>query len=133
MQFEKTLKSNLQPVKKKVPQGPAVLKDIASVVRSKNSGPFEITLDVLFDDIVHFRRVKESGALDLDVIKKHYHLQKSDVLTYTFFEPALGWKCTFKRPWPQGSIGETDTFGAQQHAPLLTIPIPAAKGGAKAQ
>jgi len=41
-----------------------------------------------------------------------------------FFEPALAWKCTLKRPWEQGSFGERDTFGAQQHAPLLNIVVP---------
>jgi hypothetical protein len=45
-----------------------------------------------------------------------------------FFEPALAWKCTFKRPWPQGSIGERDTFGAQMHAPLLSIMVGEVRG-----
>ena len=32
-------------------------------------------------------------------------------------------KLTLRRPCPQGSAGETDTFGAQQHAPLLGLVV----------
>lgn len=31
---------------------------------------------------------------------------------------------TIVRPREQGSIGETDTFGTAQHAPLLDVEIP---------
>ncbi|KAJ4861295.1 coA-transferase family III domain-containing protein [Trichoderma breve] len=44
-----------------------------------------------------------------------------------YFKPALAWKCTIKRPWAQGSVGERDTLGTQQHAPLLQIDVPASK------
>jgi hypothetical protein len=53
-------------------------------------------------------------------------LANLDIVTLMFFEPALSWKCTLKRPWEQGSVGERDTFGTQQHAPLLGIMVPAA-------
>ena len=57
------------------------------------------------------------------MIQELYQLQSDDIIVLMFFEPALAWKCTFKRPWPQGSIGERDTFGAQMHAPLLSIMV----------
>ncbi|KAJ5811679.1 hypothetical protein N7474_007980 [Penicillium riverlandense] len=116
---------------KNVPSGPCTIKDIASIVRSKNSGPFEITLDILFDRAEHFHRVKESGVLNAETIKKLYRALDEDIITLMFFEPALGWKCTLRRSWPQGSFGERDTFGTQQHAPLLSIPIPGSFVGAK--
>jgi hypothetical protein len=94
------------------------------VVRSKNSGPFEITLDILFASKEAYERAKASDALTRDVVQELYQLKSSeDIIVLTFFEPALAWKCTFKRPWPQGSIGERDTFGAQMHAPLLSIMV----------
>ena len=104
-------------------RGPASIKDLASVVRSKNSGPFEITLDILFATRAAYERARVSRALSQEVIQELYHLKSDDIITLMFFEPALAWKCTFKRPWPQGSIGERDTFGAQMHAPLLTIMV----------
>jgi hypothetical protein len=103
------------------------ISDLAAVVRSKNSGPYEITLDILFDDATLWKHVRDSNVLTPDVMKKLYHLAEDDILTCMFFEPALGWKCTFKRPTNQlqGSVGERDTFGTQQHAPLLDIEVPA--------
>ena len=41
-----------------------------------------------------------------------------------YFEAALAWKCTIRRPWAQGSVGERDTLGTAQHAPLLGIVVP---------
>jgi len=99
------------------------------VIRSKNAGPFEVTLDILFDNKDDFLRVKRSNCLNAEVIMKHYNLKESDILTLMFYEQALGWKCTFKRPWAQGGVGERDTFGAQQHSPLLSIEVPEDKSG----
>ena len=39
------------------------LYDIAKVIRSKNSGPFQITLDVLFEDGETYRKIRESGII----------------------------------------------------------------------
>ena len=37
----------------------ALIKDIATVCKSKNAGPFELTVDVVFDSAEMFRRVME--------------------------------------------------------------------------
>lgn len=100
-----------------------LVSDIASVIRSKNSGPFEITLDIMFTSAANFHRAKESNVLVSSLIEKLYHLKPDDIVTCMFFEPALAWKCTFKRPWAQGSVGERDTFGTQMHAPLMSVKI----------
>jgi hypothetical protein len=107
----------------RLPRGPVSIRDLASVVRSKNSGPFEITLDILFASRAAYDRAKASHALTRNAIEELYQLRLDDIIVLMFFEPALAWKCTFKRPWPQGSIGERDTFGAQMHAPLLSIMV----------
>ena len=39
------------------------LFDMAHVLRSKNSGPFAVTLDILFDDREKYERVKKSGKI----------------------------------------------------------------------
>lgn len=77
-----------------------------------------------FDDPAVYRRARDSDALSRETIKRLYHVENDDIVVLMFFEPALAWKCTLKRPWEQGSYGERDTFGAQQHAPLLSIVIP---------
>ncbi|KAH6999396.1 hypothetical protein EDB80DRAFT_812412 [Ilyonectria destructans] len=100
------------------------LKEIARVIRSKNSGPFEVTLDVLFGSISDYLYVKDSNVLTADLVERLYRLKSSDdIVTCMFYEPALAWKCTFKRYQAQGSIGERDTFGAQMHAPMLEVVV----------
>ena len=99
------------------------LKDIAKACKSKNAGPFEITLDIMFDDPVLFERVRASGVINRDLICKLYGVQPSDVL-FTEYLPALAWKATLPRLVASGAIGDTDIYGAQQHAPLLEIEVP---------
>ena len=41
---------------------PTPLREIAKVVRSKNAGPFEITLDIIFKSREDFDAVKKSGV-----------------------------------------------------------------------
>jgi hypothetical protein len=100
------------------------LRDLAKVIRSKNSGPFEITFDVLFDSKKTYEQVKNSGALTKEGLAKTYGVALDDVIIFMFFDPALAFKLTLRRHWAQGSTGERDTFGAQQHAPLLDVLVP---------
>ena len=44
------------------------LVDIAKVLRSKNSGPFEITLDILFDKKENYDRTVSSNVINEDHI-----------------------------------------------------------------
>ena len=37
------------------------LQDIASVIRSKNSGPYELTFDVIFKEFEMYQKVKEAN------------------------------------------------------------------------
>ena len=41
----------------------AKLYDLAQVIRSKNSGPFQTTLDVIFDDEALYQQIKNSGQI----------------------------------------------------------------------
>lgn len=93
--------------KQGVPKTACKLSEIACIIRSKNSGPFQITLDVLFDDEEHFERVKNADIFNSDVLTKLYQLKSKDLIcTNMYFKPALAWKGTIVRPWAQGSIGE---------------------------
>lgn len=101
------------------------LLDIAKVIRSKNSGPFELTLDVMFEDQAAYERVKAAGILSRETICQLYRVQDDAIIYLSYFDPAFAWKCTLERPWAQGSVGERDTLGTQQHAPLLGLVVPA--------
>lgn len=101
----------------------ARLKDIAKACKSKNTGPFSITLDIMFDDPALFERVRATGVISAALIARLYGARQEDVL-FTEYPPALAWKATLPRPVVSGAVGDVDVYGAQQHAPLLDIEIP---------
>ncbi len=98
-----------------------MLSELAEVVRSKNAGPFQLTLDVFFVDRSAFERTRASEALVSEAIEALYG---AEVLGTWFVEAACAWKATLVRTIPAGNPGDPDVFGAQQHLPLLTIEIP---------
>jgi hypothetical protein len=100
------------------------LYDLAKVLRSKNAGPFELTLDIIFDDEESYQAVKRSGVIDRELVCKLYHVPPEDVYHVVYFDAARAIKITIKRPIDSGGIGDTDVYGAQQHAPLIDVMIP---------
>lgn len=101
----------------------AKISEIAQVCKSKNAGPFEVTIDVVFADKAMFEKVKRTNVLNADLIARLYKMQPSDVL-FTVYDAGNAFKATLPRRIPAGDIGDTDVYGAQQHAPLLDIDIP---------
>ncbi|RAR45019.1 DUF4387 domain-containing protein [Paenibacillus sp. MDMC362] len=99
------------------------LGDLAKVLRSKNSGPFEITLDVLFDSKEQYDRVKQSGIITKRTICELYQIREEQIHHLVFFDQALGFKITMSRDISSGSVGDRDVYGAQQHAPLMKLSI----------
>ena len=99
------------------------LYDLAKVIRSKNSGPFEITLDVLFDDANIYQKIKESGIITKKLISKLYNIGEEMITKIVFYDPALGFKITFERAISSGTCFDRDVYGAQQHAPLGELEI----------
>ena len=55
------------------------LYELAHVLRSKNSGPFAVTLDILFDDPAVYERVKRSGKITPENIARLYGLKVEDI------------------------------------------------------
>jgi len=97
------------------------LFDVAEVIRSKNSGPYEITFDIIFKDEEMFRKVAAAKVFNSEDFAKLYHIQTSDIIGVVNFPPAKAIKITIVRPIPSGSLGETDVYGAQQHGPLMEM------------
>jgi hypothetical protein len=99
------------------------IRDIAKVCKSKNAGPFELTIDVVFDDPDLYRRVKHSGVLCPALFARLYGVSPDQVL-FTPYDAANAFKATLPRLLPSGEVGDTDVYGCQQHAPLLDVEIP---------
>jgi Domain of unknown function (DUF4387) len=102
------------------------LGELADVFRSKNAGPFSITIDLMFKDMATFERVVASGAISPAAVATRYRLNP-ELIHIAPFPKAKAIKITLPRLWGtrgSGSPGDRDVYGAQQHAPLLDLPVP---------
>lgn len=97
------------------------LTELAKVIRSKNSGPYEITFDVIFKDQATYAMAVDRQLITKSTIASLYHIKESEVIALVHFTPANAIKATIIRPMASGDIRETDVYGAQQHAPLLDL------------
>ncbi|KAF4626825.1 hypothetical protein G7Y89_g11331 [Cudoniella acicularis] len=118
---------------------PKTLTDIAPVIRSKNSGPYEITLDVVFSSFAVYNLIKASTILTRTTVSKLYHLKEEDIIWCGFFDQAMAWKCTIPRRrvevlegvkgegevknMASGGFMETDVHASQQYARLLSLEL----------
>ena len=95
------------------------LKDVANVIRSKNAGPFELTLDILLKEQEMFEKMRAADIINKQTIARLYQIPTEDVLSIVYFPNAKAIKATIVRPLPSGALGERDVYGAQQHGPLV--------------
>ena len=100
-----------------------LIGDLAVVCKSKNAGPYEVTIDAVFADKEMFEKVKASGVLCEDLFARLYNV-RADEIIFTVYDAGLAFKATLPRLIPAGDIGDTDVYGAQQHAPLLAVEVP---------
>jgi hypothetical protein len=82
-----------------------------------------LTLDVMFKTQEDFERVLKSGAINEQTICELYRITPDKVVSIVAFPPAKAIKATIVRPICSGDPGETDVYGAQQHAPLLNLEV----------
>ena len=104
------------------PPGLVYLASLAKVVRTKNCGPFELTIDVMFPDAKTYKRVFDADVLNRDVITRIYAVEKSEhVLACLWWDPALAFKTTIKRQAVSGSFDDNDVHGSGAHVPLIYL------------
>ena len=109
----------------------APIAALAKVIRSKNAGPYQLSVDFLFDDRATYDRVVRSEVITREVVAELYGLPLERVRGVYFWATALAVKVTLDRDVSAGAPGDRDCYGAQQHAPLLAIRVPElAAGGA---
>jgi hypothetical protein len=96
------------------------LVDSARIIRSKNAGPTQITIDILFDDAAAFERARTSDNLSPSAIAQRYGLASEQVRIIPY-PPAHALKVVMDRTVVAGTPGDRDVYGAQQHGPLLDL------------
>ena len=100
------------------------LGEIAKFLRSKNAGPFKLTLDIFFHSREDYERVKASRAITNESIADLYGLPDTQKISVFEFDRVSAIKVTFPRPVPSGAFRDKDVYGAQQHSPLYDTLIP---------
>lgn len=100
------------------------LGHLASIIRAKNAGPYEITFDVIFESPDVYKAVKSSGVLTRDKVAKALSIDESEVIVAMWWDPALAFKVTIVRPMVSGGFGEVDMHASTQHVPLMELEIP---------
>ena len=91
----------------------------AEVIRSKNSGPFELTFDIIFKEAEHFKAFAAANVMTPKVFASLYGIDEKSVKSVIAFAPSKAVKITIVRPISSGALGERDIYGAQQHGLLL--------------
>ena len=96
--------------------------ELASLVRSKNAGPFWLTIDIFFTDAAAYARASTSPVTDVDAVADRYGVEPSSIRV--FLLPVLqAIKISFPRPNLQGAIDDRDMHAGQQYVPLLDIQV----------
>jgi hypothetical protein len=118
--------------------GTHLLGTLAQVIRSKNSGPYEITLDVMFSNPAIYNQIKNSNILTADKIASLYDILVEEIVWCGFFDPALAFKATIPRRArinshtgknssslvvSSGGPWESDVHGSQKYLPLMNLQV----------
>ena len=80
----------------------ATLADLAKLVRSKNAGPFWLTIDIMFDDAQAYRRARDAEIVNRAAIARLYNRDPAEVIVVNH-DTALAIKVSFPRPQSSGS------------------------------
>ena len=88
------------------------------LIRSKDAGPFMLTIDLFFADASVHEAFRASGVLSESVIAQLFGVAADEVDSYDMAEISA-MKLSFPRPIVSGDFGDTDITGGQQYAVLI--------------
>lgn len=104
-------------------EAPVPLWQLAKLIRSKNAGPFTITIDIMFDRREVYELVRDSGVVTRELVADLYGVEAHRV-HFTQHETAMALKVSLPRRVSSGGVGDTDVFGGQFHGPLVELLVP---------
>ncbi|MDX3658986.1 DUF4387 domain-containing protein [Streptomyces sp. ID05-26A] len=95
--------------------------DLALEVRSKNAGPFWVTMELFLRDESGYALA--AGTVDANLVASLYDVRAEDVQIFRI--PSLNVvKISFPRPVPQGGLRDRDVHAGQHHVPLASLRVP---------
>lgn len=98
------------------------LKEVAKYVRSKNAGPFWITIDIFCDNDEAFYKIQNSQNFTPGAIANAYGVPEGGVKSF-YIENLRVIKFSFPRPQVQGSKFERDMHAGQQYVRLMDVSV----------
>ena len=98
------------------------LGDICRHVRSKNAGPFWVTVDLFFDGEEQYQRYRDAPALGPHTFARLFGTNP-DLVKRIPVDNLHVIKISYPRPNPQGWMRERDMHAGQQFARLLDLEI----------
>jgi len=99
------------------------LYDCVHSIRSKNAGPFTLTIDLIFADPANYTAVLASPRFTREAIAALYHVPIPSV-SICPFEGIRTIKVSMRRPdGGSGATADRDVYGCQQHFPLADLDI----------
>jgi len=103
--------------------------DIAALVRSKNAGPFWLTIDIFCDTDADYNAIAAPGVITPDRIAALYRVDAKTVKIFPL-DDIRAVKISFPRPTTQGGVRDRDMHSGQQHVPILRLAVSAEHGNA---
>jgi len=104
---------------------PRTLGDLALEVRSKNAGPFWMTLEAFMPDEESYRIA--DALITTELISDLYHIAPASMQIFRIPELRVV-KVSFPRPVAQGSLHDRDMHAGQHHVPLASVVVPSMQG-----
>lgn len=95
---------------------------LCELVRSKNAGPFWVTIDLFFKSKIDFARYARSPNLAAGRIAHIYSVNPAQV-RHHYVENLALLKISFPRRTPQGGVEERDLHGGQQFVRLIHVDL----------
>ena len=100
---------------------PRTLGELALEVRSKNAGPFWMTLEAFMPDDQTYRIA--DALITAELISELYRVPPASVQLFRIPDLRVV-KVSFPRPISQGSLHDRDMHAGQHHVPLANVPCP---------
>ena len=96
------------------------LTDTFRLIRSKDAGPFMLTIDLFCHDQAAYERVLAAGVVTPEVFADLYGVAVDDVEVH-LGEAIHAIKVSFPRPVASGELADSDITGGQQYGPLVEL------------
>ena len=98
------------------------VNDVCHLVRSKNAGPFWVTIDLFFDSPESFQRYAGSPALGAETFARLFATDPALVKRFPV-ENLHMIKISYPRSSSQGGMVERDLHCGQQYVRLLDVEL----------